>query len=106
MNTLTVYLVLLLSGIIIGGMIVAMVLLPVASTRRLGYRPPIYPEDYEYGAYPARRPTALPATLLFLLLLLALLLLAHQRGQELQVGQPDRVEQTAPPGGVDGLYKP
>lgn len=95
MDTLTFYLVLLLSGIIIGGMIMAMVLLPMAPSRQAGFRPPFYPEAYDYGPYPARRPPALSATLLFLLLLLAALLLARQHGQGPAVVKPDVIEQKA-----------
>ena len=106
MDTLTLYLVLLLSGIIIGGMAVAVVLLPATRTRQYGYRPPLYPEAYEYGPYPARRPATLPATLFFLLLLLAAILLARQSSPEPPVSRQDTVEQAEAPTDSDGFYQP
>ena len=95
MDTLTLYLVLLLSGIIIGGMIVAIALLPMGQTRQFGYRPPLYSEGYGYEPYPPRRPAALQATLLFLLLLLGAIFLARQRGQVAPpANTPQPAEQT------------
>lgn len=106
MDTLSLYLVLLLSGIIIGGAIVAIVLLPMAQARQYGYRPPVYADGYDYAPYPPRRAAALPATLLFFLLLLAAIFLARQQRQELPVVKPDAVEHTSVYHDTDSLYKP
>ncbi len=105
MDTLSLYLVLLLSGIIIGGAIVAIVLLPMAQARQYGYRPHLYADGYEYSPYPPRRAAALPATLLFFLLLLAAIFLARQQ-QEPPAVKPDAVEHTSVYHDTDSLYKP
>lgn len=100
MNNMNFYLVLVLSGIIIGGAVAGALLAPLSRLRQHGYYPPVYPDAYGYGAYPERRTAALPMALLFLLLLLALIFLG------LRNEQGNRPENPVPTERNFGLSRP
>lgn len=93
MENLSLYLLMLLAGIIIGGVLVGALLAPLTPPRLPGYQFPAYAGAYEYSGYSARRPAALPISILFLLLLLALIFLGLRRERKSTPVYQDRIEQ-------------